>query len=68
VPEQGEGEHKGPGLGATLGGVIVAAALIAGGIWLVNELADSARYAKCAAARHRNCDAIDYRSAPVPPQ
>jgi hypothetical protein len=61
----GDGDERGSGWGATLGGVLAAVAIVALGIWLVNEMADSAKYAKCAAARHRNCDTIDYR-APTP--
>lgn len=56
-----------PDAGSNLGGIIALIVLVAGGIWLVNELADSARYSKCAAARHCNCDGIDYRPAPDPP-
>ncbi|MGH7003918.1 MAG: hypothetical protein ACREIP_08225 [Alphaproteobacteria bacterium] len=54
------------GTGATISGVLVLVPLVAGGIWLVNEMAETARYSKCAAARHRNCDGIDYHSAPAP--
>ena len=60
------GPEEGRGAGATLGGLVVAILLVLAGIWLVNEMADNARYARCAAARHRNCDQIDYRSAPAP--
>jgi uncharacterized membrane protein len=54
----------GRSLAATIGGVVAVAAIVALGIWLVNELADSVKYSKCAAARHRNCDSIDYRAPP----
>jgi hypothetical protein len=60
----GDGDEEGRGLGATVGGLVVVIVLVLAGIWLVNELAESARYSKCAAARHRNCDTIDYRAPP----
>lgn len=58
---------EGSRFGATLGGLIVLILLVAGGIWLMNEFADNARYAKCMAQRHRNCDDINYRMAPEAP-
>jgi len=54
----------GRSLAATIGGAVAVIAVIGLGIWLVGELADSIKYSKCAAARHRNCDTIDYRSPP----
>lgn len=60
------GDDNGSGLAGTIGGVIALAIIVGLGFWLVDELADSAKYAKCASARHRNCDSIDYRSAPAP--
>ena len=66
--EGGNEEEGGRGWGATLAGVLAVAAIVALGIWLVNEMADAAKYSKCAAARHRNCDSIDYRAAPPPQQ
>jgi uncharacterized membrane protein len=60
----GDGDDHGRSWAATLGGVLAVIAIVALGVWLVNELADSAKYSKCAAARHRNCDSIDYRAAP----
>ena len=62
----GDDPEEGGRWGATLGGAVAVIAVIALGIWLMDELADNVRYAKCAQARHRNCDAIDYRSAPSP--
>ena len=63
-----EGPDKGEGgdgrLAGTIGGALAVAVIVALGIWLVDELAESVRYSKCAAARHRNCDVIDYRKAP----
>ena len=67
-PEGGHEDEGGRSLAATIGGALAVVAVVALGIWLVNELADSVKYSKCAAARHRNCDPIDYRSAPPPPQ
>ena len=61
--ESGEDE-KGSGLAATIGGAVALVAIVVLGIWLANELAESVRYQKCAAARHRNCDTIDYRTPP----
>ena len=61
--ESGEDE-KGSGLAATLGGAVALVAIVVLGVWLANELAESVRYQKCAAARHRNCDTIDYRTPP----
>jgi len=61
--ESGEDEKR-SGLAATIGGAAALVAIVVLGIWLANELADSVRYQKCAAARHRNCDTIDYRSPP----
>ncbi|HEY7609608.1 MAG TPA: hypothetical protein VIF14_10295 [Alphaproteobacteria bacterium] len=52
------------GRGSTLAGVLVLVAVVVLGVWLADELAESVRYSKCAGARHRNCDQIDYRSAP----
>ena len=60
------GEDGGGRLAGTLGGAVAVAVIVGLGIWLVNEMADSARYSKCAAARHRNCDQIDYRKDPPP--
>lgn len=57
-----KGDEEGRGLGATIGGLLVLIIIVAVGFWLVDELAESARYSKCAAARHRNCDTIDYRA------
>jgi len=60
---------EGPPGGTSLAAVVFVILLIAGGIWLVSEMADNARYQDCAASRRRNCDGIDYRSAPpVPPE
>jgi len=59
-------DDSGNRLGATIGGLIVLIVVVGLGYWLVEELADNARYAKCAAMRQRNCDSIDYRSAPPP--
>lgn len=58
------GDDGGSRLAGTIGGAVVVLAIVALGVWLVDELADSVKYSKCAAARHRNCDAIDYRAAP----
>ena len=52
------------GLAGTIGGAV--ALVVALGFWLVGEMADSARYSDCAAARRRNCDNIDYRKEPPP--
>jgi len=54
------------GSGGTIAGVIAAIVVVALGIWLVGEMADSARYSDCASSRRRNCDGIDYRRAPPP--
>jgi hypothetical protein len=62
------GDDGGSRLAGTIAGALAAAVIVGLGIWLVNEMADSARYSKCAAARHRNCDQIDYRAAPAPQQ
>ncbi|MCW5771432.1 MAG: hypothetical protein KIT16_07355 [Rhodospirillaceae bacterium] len=43
----------------------VAAIIVAGGYWLVTDLMEANRYAKCAAARHRNCDRLDYYNPPA---
>jgi len=67
-PDPGEGDDGRNRLAATIGGGIALVLIVGLGIWLVNELADAARYSKCAAARHRNCDSIDYRNAPAPQQ
>jgi hypothetical protein len=65
MSETPEGEHEGGrSLAATIGGAVAIVAIVVLGIWLVNELADSIKYSKCAAARRRNCDTIDYRSPP----
>jgi hypothetical protein len=56
------------GLAGTIAGAIAAAAIIVLGLWLAGEMADSARYSDCAAARRRNCDNIDYRGAEPPPR
>ncbi len=66
--EGGNEEEHGRGWGATLAGALAVVAIVALGIWLVNEMADAAKYSKCAAARHRNCDSIDYRMPPPPQQ
>jgi len=58
---------EGPPGGTSLVAIVFVILLIAGGIWLVSEMADNARYQDCAASRRRNCDSIDYRSAPQPP-
>jgi hypothetical protein len=42
----------------------VLIAVVVLGVWLADELAESVRYSKCVGARHRNCDQIDYRTAP----
>ena len=63
-PEGGDGGEG--SLAGTIGGAIAVIAVIALGIWLVGEMADSARYSDCAAARRRNCDGIDYRKDPPP--
>ena len=60
-------EGEGPPGGTSLAAVVFVILLIAGGIWIVNEMADSAKYQDCAASRRRNCDGIDYRSVPPPP-
>jgi hypothetical protein len=59
-------EGEGPPGGTSLAVVVFVILLIAGGIWVVNEMADSARYQDCAASRRRNCDGIDYRAVPPP--
>jgi hypothetical protein len=64
--EGDNGEEGRGGMGSTLAGALVLIAVVALGIWLADELAESVRYSKCAGARHRNCDQIDYRT--VPPQ
>lgn len=56
------------GSGGTIAGVIAAIVIVALGIWVVNEMADSARYSDCASSRRRNCDNIDYRRPPPPAQ
>nr|WP_281721708.1 hypothetical protein [Nitrosomonas nitrosa] len=56
------------GSAGTIVGLIAAAVVVALGIWLVNEMADSARYSDCASSRRRNCDSIDYRRPPPPQQ
>jgi uncharacterized membrane protein len=67
MSEKPDGDQEGGrSLAATIGGAVAIVAIVALGIWLVNELADSVKYSKCAAARHRNCDTIDYRSSPPP--
>jgi hypothetical protein len=58
------GDESGGRLGGTIAGALAVAVIVGLGIWLVNEMADSARYSKCAAARHRNCDQLDYRREP----
>jgi hypothetical protein len=60
-PEDDEGGNR---VGATIGGAIVVLVVVGLGYWLVEELAENARYAKCAAMRQRNCDKIDYRERP----
>ena len=55
-------------LAATIGGAIAVVVVIALGIWLVGEMADTARYSNCVSARRRNCDSIDYRKEPPPQQ
>jgi len=60
------GEKEQSGLAGTLGGLVAAIVIVALGIWLVVEMADTARYAECAASRRRNCDNIEYRRAPPP--
>ena len=63
--EGGEDEEEGGrGMGATIAGVLVLIAVVVLGVWLADELAESVRYSKCVGARHRNCDQIDYRTAP----
>lgn len=62
------GESREGGLAGTIGGAVAVAVVIALGIWLVGEMADSARYSDCASARRRNCDNIDYRKEPPPQQ
>jgi hypothetical protein len=64
--EGDNGEEGRGGMGSTLAGALVLIAVVALGIWLADELAESVRYSKCAGAHHRNCDQIDYRT--VPPQ
>jgi hypothetical protein len=69
MSEKPEGGESGEGsLAGTIGGAIAVAVIIALGIWLVGAMADSARYSDCASARRRNCDNIDYRKEPPPPQ
>lgn len=65
--QDGSGDG-GSRLAGTIAGAIAVVGIVALGVWLVNELADASRYSKCAAARHRNCDGIDYRSVPPPQQ
>jgi hypothetical protein len=65
--DQDGGEEGGSRLAGTIGGAVAVAVVVGLGIWLVNEMADSARYSKCAAARQRNCDQLDYRKDPPPP-
>jgi hypothetical protein len=60
-PEDDEGGNR---VGATIGGAIVVLVVVGLGYWLVEELAENARYAKCAAMRQPNCDKIDYRERP----
>ncbi len=60
------GEEEQGSLGGTIAGALAIVAIIALGIWLVGGLSDSNRYAQCAAARHRNCDNIDFRKEPAP--
>jgi len=60
----GNDEDGGGGLAATVGGIVAIVVVVALGIWLADELSESAKYSKCAAARHRNCDTIDYRAPP----
>jgi hypothetical protein len=67
-PDPGEDDDGRNRLAATIGGGIALVLIVGLGIRLVNELADAARYSKCAAARHRNCDDINYRTAPPPQQ
>ncbi len=56
--------EDGPNHGATIGGILILILLVAGGVWLLNEMSDNARYARCIAARHHNCDGVDYRTTP----
>lgn len=65
MSERGDEGGDGQGsLAGTIGGAIAVVAIVALGIWLVGEMADSARYSDCASARRRNCDNIDYRKEP----
>jgi hypothetical protein len=59
----GDGEDHGRGWN-TFAAVFAVVAIIGLGIWLMNEFFESEKYARCAESRRRNCDTIDYRSAP----
>ena len=61
-----EGED-GPG-GTSLAAIVFVILLVAGGVWLAMEMYDNARYQECVAARRRNCDNIEYRAIPRPPE
>jgi len=61
-------DQGGSRLMGTIGGALAVIAIVALGVWLADEMSSAAKYSKCAAARHRNCDAIDYRKDPPPQQ
>jgi hypothetical protein len=58
---QPEGDERQGSLGGNLLAALAAAGIIGLGIWLVVEMDRAAKYEKCVAARHKNCDGVQYR-------
>ena len=56
-----EPDERQGSLGGNLLAALAVIAIIGLGIWLAVEMDRSAKYEKCVASRHKNCDGIQYR-------